>query len=452
MNMPQLVDLFLDGNANLEGSWKRVLPPLLQPTHFFSCCPPGTIPAGITSTQLRTLSMLGTKIGGSIPDDIGRLNQTLRTIGFTNSPIVGPLPPSFANLTALTAVSFQRVKNLTVDGLFPPEIARWNSISYLDLSFTGLNGTIPSFLFKLTTLKQLILSGNNLEGTIDSAIANLQQLTQFYVFSNNLSGEVPSALSYSLPLLTSIDMSYNANLTGCIEAGPLASGGTCNAKITQICGCSKDQCSVFACPTPRCAGTQPDGSICSYGRWVIPGPVTVNGTTTLPRVTISGSLIILGNGTITTVIVQDKNTTLTVEGCVTFAGTLNVSLQNLPTQSDSYEIASFGGYCDDVATRFARVEVYSPCGEVKGATVSYNERSLVLTFDVGFSDGCKNGSGVEGGLSSTTVGIIIGCVVGGVVLIAIVAIIVVVKVPRVKRALFPFRERQKESNRIKDDL
>ncbi|CAN7099532.1 unnamed protein product [Brassica rapa subsp. narinosa] len=70
------------------------------------------------------------------------------------------------------------------------------SITYLNLSSSGLEGTIAAEIQNLTHLEKLDLSNNNLTGDVPEFLANMKYLMLINLSKNNLIGFIPQALLY----------------------------------------------------------------------------------------------------------------------------------------------------------------------------------------------------------------------------------------------------------------
>ncbi|RID58513.1 hypothetical protein BRARA_F01809 [Brassica rapa] len=68
------------------------------------------------------------------------------------------------------------------------------SITYLNLSSSGLEGTIAAEIQNLTHLEKLDLSNNNLTGDVPEFLANMKYLMLINLSKNNLIGFIPQAL------------------------------------------------------------------------------------------------------------------------------------------------------------------------------------------------------------------------------------------------------------------
>jgi hypothetical protein len=174
-----------------------------------------------------------------------------------------------------------------------------------------------------------------------------------------------------------------------------------------------------------CAGKQPalDAPCISPGLWFIIG--SLQSTPSNPIV-IGGNTTVQGNFSVPvgTGITVSAGSTVTVQGCVSIEGDLTVDVsQNKPTvNGSSVDVILFGSTCNGSQTPdFRRVSVIgvSPADcVVIEAQDQVNSRGLSVVFTVYSVSGCKNAPSIDGVTSSTAA--IIGGVVGGVALVAVI--------------------------------
>ncbi|GLJ55603.1 hypothetical protein SUGI_1194190 [Cryptomeria japonica] len=130
-------------------------------------------------------------------------------IDLKNISLGGFIPPQIANLSSLR---FLDLSHNSFSGHIPPEIASLSSLRFLDLSHNSFSSHIPPALGRLRKLKELYLSRNNLTGSIPSEFGNLGGLEILSSYANNHSGSIPEELG-NCSMLRKIDLSEN-QLTG----------------------------------------------------------------------------------------------------------------------------------------------------------------------------------------------------------------------------------------------
>ncbi|KAB1670861.1 hypothetical protein [Gossypium barbadense] len=184
------------------------------------------------STFLLATNHLGHGREGSIPFDIGRL-QNLRKLSAYGNFLFGTIPHSIGNLTVLTSLALHvnnlqgsipsslgncqnlleiYLSNNNLSGAIPLEVLGIPSMSIaLDLSsnyLTWLSGWLPNSLGKCASLEYLYLDGNLFGGPIPSSLSSLRGLVELDVSGNNLSGGIPEFL-VTFQELKYLNLSFN---------------------------------------------------------------------------------------------------------------------------------------------------------------------------------------------------------------------------------------------------
>jgi hypothetical protein len=186
-------------------------------------------------------------------------------------------------------------------------------------------------------------------------------------------------------------------------------------------------------PTPQgktiCVPPAPANATCGPNGWVINSTVVITpGSTviiTSPTI-INGNLSVSSGSTLNVTFPANGSPTapIVVNGCVQFAGTLNVDIGQPPTSNVNSPLITFDGYCGGVQTNFTVTSINLGCAKLKpGASgLQYGERSLTLLFSKDDVDESGCSSGVAGGLST---GAIVGIAVGAAVLVLAIIFIII---------------------------
>ncbi|KAL8138766.1 hypothetical protein V2J09_004767 [Rumex salicifolius] len=112
------------------------------------------------SKKVIHLSLSNHKLSGSIPPDLGKLDQ-LEILALHNNNFYGNIPSDLGNCTALRALYLQ---GNYISGQIPNELGNLISLQHLDLSSNSLSGSIPSTLGQLTKLITFFVGNRDLCG------------------------------------------------------------------------------------------------------------------------------------------------------------------------------------------------------------------------------------------------------------------------------------------------
>nr|KJB60475.1 hypothetical protein B456_009G307100 [Gossypium raimondii] len=171
----------------------------------------GSIPTTIGGlTNLQYLGLSGNKLKGSIPHDLCGL-KGLFELSLDDNELDGPLPPCLGELTSMRKLhlSFNKLHSS-----IPFSLWSLKDILEVDLSANYFNGSLPLEIGKLSVLQHLNLSMNSLSNDIPSTIGNLRDLQVLALSSNRFQGLIPTSFG-DLVSLESLDLSDN-NLSGVI--------------------------------------------------------------------------------------------------------------------------------------------------------------------------------------------------------------------------------------------
>ncbi|XP_059436366.1 uncharacterized protein LOC132169331 [Corylus avellana] len=123
---------------------------------------------------------------GVLPPELVQLPY-LQKIDFAYNYLSGSIPIQWASM-ALKSIS---VLGNRLSGEIPKDLGNFSNLTYLSLEANQFSGTIPSELGKLVNLETLMLSSNNLSGNLPEELGGLENLTDFRVNDNNLNGTIP---------------------------------------------------------------------------------------------------------------------------------------------------------------------------------------------------------------------------------------------------------------------
>ncbi|KAD3066750.1 hypothetical protein R6Q59_019037 [Mikania micrantha] len=193
----------------------------------------GTIPSGFRHLRVSILSLLGNRISGPIPEEIGEIS-TLEELVVEDNLLEGPLPQNLGrlfrlrrflasanNFTGAIPESYGNLTNLedfridgsSLSGRIPDFIGNWTNLTRLDLQGTSMEGPLPSKISRLTKLTELRIT--DLAGASNSRFPNLKDMTQMktLILRNCLlTGSIPEDIE-QMSKLKLLDLSFNS-LTG----------------------------------------------------------------------------------------------------------------------------------------------------------------------------------------------------------------------------------------------
>ncbi|KAL4197774.1 hypothetical protein AMTRI_Chr04g252780 [Amborella trichopoda] len=155
-------------------------------------------------TFLEYLQLGDNLFAGFLPDSIGNLSNNLKTFTLNGCHIKGSIPASIGNLQNLTGLD---LRGNSISGRLPSEISRLHKIGALLLSGNKLEGSIPTEFGQLQSLLYLYLNDNMLSGSMPPSINNLTKICDLNLGNNKLSGELPTGI-WSEALLE-VDLSRN---------------------------------------------------------------------------------------------------------------------------------------------------------------------------------------------------------------------------------------------------
>lgn len=193
---------------------------------------PGDSPCGwygvtCEGGRVTGLDLSGSAIDGSLPPEIGNLDQ-LKTFIVDWTMIIDwetpeiprylPIPTEIGNLTNLEHLDLSGrnseepfMGGLPLPGPLPASLGNLTKLTYLDLSCSlvdlqyrgNMNGAIPATLGNLVNLKHLDLSNQVLSGAIPPELGNLTQLEYLNLTgANQFTGGIPATFNNLVNLKT----------------------------------------------------------------------------------------------------------------------------------------------------------------------------------------------------------------------------------------------------------
>ncbi|XP_056842103.1 probable leucine-rich repeat receptor-like serine/threonine-protein kinase At3g14840 isoform X1 [Raphanus sativus] len=223
---------------DLQGSLPKELAvlPFLQEIDLTRNYLNGSIPPEWGTLPLVSISLLGNRISGPIPKEIGNIT-TLTSLVLEFNQISGKLPPELGNLqkierillssnyltgdipstfSKLTTLTDFRISDNQFIGIIPDFIENWTELEKLVIQASGLVGTIPTAIGPLRKLTDLRISDLNGPGSPFPPLQNMTSMKTLILRNSNLTGELPAYLG-SIIKLKLLDLSFN-KLSGPIPA------------------------------------------------------------------------------------------------------------------------------------------------------------------------------------------------------------------------------------------
>ncbi|CDP15614.1 unnamed protein product [Coffea canephora] len=144
-------------------------------------------------THLRELSLYSVNISSEL-----RVNfsSSLTYLDLTNTGIRGNLPGDVFHLPNMRVLSLGDNENLTVS-LPKLNCSISNSLRQLSLRGTNFSAELPDLIGCIGSLNSLNLGYCQISGVIPESIGNLTQLTELYLENNHLRGKIPDKFSIS---------------------------------------------------------------------------------------------------------------------------------------------------------------------------------------------------------------------------------------------------------------
>ncbi|CUG04513.1 GP46-like surface antigen, putative, partial [Bodo saltans] len=114
------------------------------------------------------------------------------SVFLTSNRLVGTLPSSWWNMTALTSLA---LCSNSLQGTLPADWGSMTKLVSLQLYANSLSGSFGGEWSSMTMLDTLLLYSNKLSGTLPSVWSAMVRLVNLQLYSNALSGTLPASWS-----------------------------------------------------------------------------------------------------------------------------------------------------------------------------------------------------------------------------------------------------------------
>ncbi|GLT38035.1 hypothetical protein SLA2020_123060 [Shorea laevis] len=151
----------------------------------------GTLPSELVRLPyLQQIDLSRNYLGGAIPPEWGSMQ--LVNISLLGNRLTGPIPKEIGNISTLTDLV---VEINQLSGALPPELGKLTSIKRLLLTSNNFTGELPATFARLTSLKDFRIGDNRFTGKIPSFIQNWTNLEKLVIQASGLLGPIPSSIS-----------------------------------------------------------------------------------------------------------------------------------------------------------------------------------------------------------------------------------------------------------------
>ncbi|XP_060209245.1 probable LRR receptor-like serine/threonine-protein kinase At1g53430 [Lycium barbarum] len=188
----------------------------------------GSIPSSYGQLRITILSLLGNRISGPIPKELGDI-ETLEELNLENNLLEGPLPTNLGSLSRLRKMmlsanflngtvpeNFSNLKNMTdfridgnrISGKIPDFIGNWTSMDRLDIQGTLMEGPIPPIISQLTNMRELRISDLRGKQMLFPNLEGLTKMKDLILRNCSIFGPIPNSVG-DMTLLKLLDLSNN---------------------------------------------------------------------------------------------------------------------------------------------------------------------------------------------------------------------------------------------------
>ncbi|GLU15105.1 hypothetical protein SLE2022_316300 [Rubroshorea leprosula] len=162
----------------------------------------GTLPPELVRLPyLQLIDLSRNYLSGAIPSEWGSMQ--LVNISLLGNRLTGPIPKEIGNISTLIELN---VEINQLSGALPSELGNLASIERLLLTSNNFTGELPATFSRLTSLKDFRIGDNRFTGKIPSLIQNWTELNKLVIQASGLMGPIPSSIS-ALEKLTDLRIS-----------------------------------------------------------------------------------------------------------------------------------------------------------------------------------------------------------------------------------------------------
>ncbi|KAM0889788.1 hypothetical protein ACQ4PT_027481 [Festuca glaucescens] len=223
---------------SISGSLRTDIGDLLPELYFLSMFSNelvGEIPASLANASaMQTINLGENNLVSVVPADLGALRE-LAHLGLSVNMLQAATPSEWQFLDALTNCSKLQVLHMyhnDLSGELPASVANLSTeLLWLDFAYNRISGTIPSGIGSVAGLTTLRLEANNFTGVIPESVGLLTDMCQMLLYENRLTGTIPSSLG-NLAKMTHLELSQNElvgelppSLASCGSLAYLSVGG-----------------------------------------------------------------------------------------------------------------------------------------------------------------------------------------------------------------------------------
>lgn len=303
--------------------------------NFLTGAIPGTLlrsgTFGFTSPRV-TLDFGNNRLIGSIPStlmtSVLSTTATSFTVALDGNMLSGTMPTAlFDGVPTTGAAVTVSVSNNSLSG--SPPTACWTSSNFsIDISHNELNESIPNAWGACRLLNVNLSNNLQLSGTIPVGLFGSSSIiTSFDASYTNITGSLPNVTSTTLKNLV-LDFDSSISFCDSDSTNSLSTyTGACSMVCTEanLCTSSFPMCDTSACPIPQvetpistpsvaCKGPAPSiDFVCIGGVWT----ATTTTTTTLTIPSSSGTVVVKGNVTSSTIVFSGIGGSIVIDGCAT---------------------------------------------------------------------------------------------------------------------------------------